>query len=459
MADSRSANGSDFANTLGGLIADWGRSKRWWPLVAGQEAALDLLLPLSPASLESEDKSGAWIALLKSEDPVTTVQVPLLIFGDNDLAASTDSPQAIIGRWQDKLVLDGTGQPAFWQAWLNHAEVLSAPDRSKEEAQEFLSEAVTEVRPLAVEQSNTSVLLLGADRALIAKVFRVLHPGLHPEVEIPSALGGWEGTPKLWAYLTVRLDDSDSPSRACSSVVSDAIENTGDGFVVLREMAHTNRDASATAFQMGSLIAQMHNRLERQLGTVQGPSDAELRSRLESALATTVATSDSLSLEDVSQIRTLIEEITAGDGTVKPNEPESRAIRVHGDLHLGQLLRDKGGRWYVIDFEGEPLRDLEERRLPDSPARDIAGMLRSFDYAASSDGISEPAWLETARSAFLSGYKSSREISAKDMLTVRAYELDKALYELQYESQFRPQWVRIPVAALARLVSTRPSEG
>jgi maltokinase len=142
-----------------------------------------------------------------------------------------------------------------------------------------------------------------------------------------------------------------------------------------------------------------------------------------------------------------------------------KLIRHHGDLHLGQTLL-AGGRdpiWIVLDFEGEPARPLLERRRKRSPLRDVAGMLRSFAYAASAGEIQRgtPApegWEERTREAFLSGYFASVEPSllppgeanARTLLTV--FELEKAVYELRYELNNRPDWVGIPVAGIARLL-------
>jgi trehalose synthase-fused probable maltokinase len=139
-----------------------------------------------------------------------------------------------------------------------------------------------------------------------------------------------------------------------------------------------------------------------------------------------------------------------------------RVIRCHGDYHLGQAIRTERG-WIVLDFEGEPARSLPQRRQKRSPLRDVAGMLRSFAYAASASelqrGVSAPAdWEERARGAFLDAYfgaVDSRLLphgqqNIERMLSI--FELEKAVYELRYELNNRPDWVRIPVAGIARLL-------
>jgi trehalose synthase-fused probable maltokinase len=138
-----------------------------------------------------------------------------------------------------------------------------------------------------------------------------------------------------------------------------------------------------------------------------------------------------------------------------------RVIRHHGDFHLGQTLW-AGDDWVILDFEGEPARSLPERRRKRSPLRDVAGMLRSFAYAASAaevlrGGAPPPDWEERAREQFLEGYRETVEPSlvpsgaSMDKL-LRVFELEKAVYELRYELNNRPEWVRIPVAGIMRML-------
>lgn len=132
------------------------------------------------------------------------------------------------------------------------------------------------------------------------------------------------------------------------------------------------------------------------------------------------------------------------------------STRVHGDYHLGQVLHSRR-RWFVLDFEGEPARPLAERLAPSSPLRDVAGMYRSFGYAAAVGGL-PPVWEREARQRFWRGYRAVPEVvpllpAADDDLAivVDAFELDKAIYELAYERRYRPDWAHIPLAAIERL--------
>jgi len=125
--------------------------------------------------------------------------------------------------------------------------------------------------------------------------------------------------------------------------------------------------------------------------------------------------------------------------------------RIHGDLHLGQVLR-AGHRWFVIDFEGEPARPIAERRRAQAPVRDIAGMLRSFDYAAHARRPWRPEWAQRCRDAYCAGYAAESAWDPRQQgALLRAYETDRAVYEALYEARHRPDWLPVPMAAIARL--------
>jgi maltokinase len=138
------------------------------------------------------------------------------------------------------------------------------------------------------------------------------------------------------------------------------------------------------------------------------------------------------------------------------------AQRVHGDYHLGQVLRTTRG-WMLLDFEGEPARSVAERRAVASPLKDIAGMLRSFDYAAQSVALDEKGdtdralqWSEWNRAAFCRGYAAiSGHDPWENAAALRAFEIEKAVYEVAYEAANRPSWLSIPLAACARLSAGR----
>ena len=177
------------------------------------------------------------------------------------------------------------------------------------------------------------------------------------------------------------------------------------------------------------------------------------------------------SVTSLADHREALEQVFARIGDAK-----GEAQRVHGDLHLGQTLRTSKG-WKLVDFEGEPAKPLTERQLPDSPWRDVAGMLRSFDYAAQSvvkdlydnddpgSQITYRAneWVQRNRAAFLEGYVEGRvesgggPLSADEQALIDAYEADKAVYEVLYEARNRPTWLDIPLGAIER-IGASPNE-
>ena len=133
-----------------------------------------------------------------------------------------------------------------------------------------------------------------------------------------------------------------------------------------------------------------------------------------------------------------------------------RLQRIHGDFHLGQALLVPERGWVLVDFEGEPLRPMDERDRPDVPLRDVAGMLRSFDYAAGSTPGVSSEWSASAREAFLDGYVATSGADLEAFLPLlNAFELDKAVYEAVYEARNRPGWLAIPLRGIDQLVARR----
>jgi len=231
---------------------------------------------------------------------------------------------------------------------------------------------------------------------------------------------------------------------------------------------------TADAGALGRVTAELHTAMARALPkAAAGQPDLDrLRARLLGQLTQVVALVPELAVH-----RQAIEEVylkaeAAGGG--------SRHLqRIHGDYHLGQVLKNDD-RWIVIDFEGEPARSLEERRRLASPLQDVAGMLRSFDYAAFSPLVlgEDPetpgptaeelgrfegpaaAWVEANRGAFLDGYwavAGDPGLAGGDHeLLLRAFELDKAVYEVMYEARHRPPWLQIPLGGIRRLLGASP---
>jgi trehalose synthase-fused probable maltokinase len=327
-----------------------------------------------------------------------------------------------------------------------------------------LGRELIETRSITAEQSNTSIVF---DDELILKVFRRLEAGVNPELEMLrfltehgfaniAALGGW------YAY-------AGGPLSATLGILQQFVRGGLDGWeLALSELASEPDRFLGRLRRLGEVTGEMHAVLGADKND---PSFAPETPSVE-ALGLLTATvdeeiervfltlpDDDEALEPIAgrgeEVREQLRMLTYAGATGK-------IIRTHGDYHLGQTMWAKDD-WIILDFEGEPARSLAERRRKRSPLRDVAGMLRSFAYAASAvsllRGVEPPDdWEEQARTQFLDGYLEtadpeflpSGQVALERLLAV--FELEKAVYELRYEVDNRPGWVSIPVAGIQRLI-------
>lgn len=286
------------------------------------------------------------------------------------------------------------------------------------------------------EQSNTSLIYRDAASGrgtVMIKVFRRLEPGLSPDVELLSRIGDCPNIAPVRSWVTHRLGDEDYTL----AMVQDFVNGGRDGWKLALETAAAGRSFAEEARLLGAAIRTVHEHLAEAFGTTQVPG-ADIAGRLSSK-----ADEFCSRLPQLQDYRA-----AAAERYAALNETTVTTHRIHGDLHLGQVLRTDD-RYVLIDFEGEPARPLSERRLPDSPLRDVAGMLRSLDYAAHFPGsaVDAEAWVDEATQALLKGYGTSMTP------LLEAYLLDKALYEVDYEVNNRPDWAHIPLDAVARITS------
>ena len=320
-----------------------------------------------------------------------------------------------------------------------------------------------EVRPVGVEQSNSSVVF---GEELILKAFRRVEPGVNPELELLRFLSAREFThiAPLAGWYEVQGRQID----ATLGILQEYLAGARDGWeLVLDELAG---GASVVLDQLHAL-GQVTGDLHSVLGS--DPDDPAFAPEEPSAESLALLTADvdeqiERMFRDLPELDALSPLAGRGQDVRERLQMLShigaggRVIRTHGDYHLGQtMLTDRG--WVILDFEGEPARPLPERRRKRSPLRDVAGMLRSFSYAAAGArilrGASPPDdWEERAREQFLAGYRDRVDASllppgqqAFDQL-LAVFELEKAVYELRYELNNRPDWVGIPAAGIARLV-------
>jgi trehalose synthase-fused probable maltokinase len=309
-------------------------------------------------------------------------------------------------------------------------------------------------RAFSVEQSNTSVRI---GDAAVLKIYRLLGPGINPEVEIGEFLTahGFAHAPSLGGHIAYRFPGGEA---AAAAMVQQLVPSRGDGWDwALRHLAGGGdpNQTLAGLSQVGGLTAELHATLASEPANADFPSRpataeegaawlAAANAQLDEALGT-VRGEERERLAGVERdIRRALQPLADAAGT-----PVSR---IHGDYHLGQLLRTAHG-FAILDFEGEPARPLAERRRPASPLRDVAGMLRSIDYAGrtaqrqAQASLDADAWVADARRAFLNAY--GLDGAEPELLT--AFEVEKACYELRYEANNRPDWVWLPLEALERL--------
>jgi maltokinase len=376
-----------------------------------------------------------------------------------------DIYQLLFARNGDELELDGLQDPALARE-LVHAVRSGATLQGEEGVVEFrplegfagLGRELHEARAVGAEQSNTSIVF---DDEVILKAFRRLEPGINPELEMLrfltehgfsniAALGGW------YAY-------SGGPTTATLGILQQFVRGGRDGWSLGLEELRTDPDAFLEQLhRLGEVTAEMHN------ARASDPNDSAFCPETPSveALGLLTATVDEeisnvfLTLpEDEEQVAPIVgrgEEVREQLRMLTHAGSVGKVIRTHGDYHLGQTMWADDD-WVILDFEGEPARTLAERRRKRSPLRDVAGMLRSFAYLAlSAHGPDD--WEEQARERFLEGYLDrvdgsllpSGQAAVDRLLAV--YELEKAVYELRYELDNRPDWVGIPVAGIQRLI-------
>ncbi|HET9647041.1 MAG TPA: phosphotransferase [Microlunatus sp.] len=305
--------------------------------------------------------------------------------------------------------------------------------------------AQVEPQPFRGQQSNTSIMF---GEVAMLKLFRRLELGTNLDIETHDALNraGVEGVAKLYGWIDASWRHRGADVHADLAMLVEKLTGAEDGWGLALDALRDGRPFIDDAARLGRALAEIHTALRGSFPTARG-----------SGAATATVMADRFAVA-----RAIAPALNAYAGGVLATLDALAAVeldlqRVHGDFHLGQTLRTPSG-WKIIDFEGEPAKTLAERLAPDSVWRDIAGMLRSFDYAgASVPGPGAASWVADCRSAFLDAYAGG-ELDAADAAVLRAYEVDKAVYEVVYEVRNRPDWVHIPLGAVAALSGHVPGQ-
>jgi maltokinase len=294
-------------------------------------------------------------------------------------------------------------------------------------------------RPIGVDQSNTSYVV---GERVVVKVFRRVWPGTHPEVELVE-------------YLTGKVDSVPA--------FLGAVEWHGQAIALLQEFVPGGRDGwtwygeavlageASEAGRLGALSADLHSALAGMGSQPAGPD--VLRAWREAADAQLGHALEIVPAEVAAELRAAEPRIRAELAALeRPAEPPA-IQRVHGDLHIGQILR-AGDRLLVLDFEGEPTRPVAQRAAAGTPLRDVAAMLRSFDHLARhveherrpghTAGVE--GWIAAARTGFLAAY------GPVDRTLLRALEFEKACYEFVYAAEFEPTWMYAPLGGMRWLL-------
>jgi len=313
------------------------------------------------------------------------------------------------------------------------------------------------VRRLSAEQSNTSLIF---GDAVILKLIRKLEQGRNPELEIGALLArrGFRGTPRLLGALSLEGEIEATVGVAHQFV---RVESDGWSYVVdafAREGAPSPA-LLAEIHELGERVGELHAALASpdDPAFTPEPIRKEDLARWTKALLADLERTIRMASAAVPGLAGRAPALRARIERLASLEPSGVRLRQHGDLHLGQVLRS-AGEWLIFDFEGEPARSLAERREKHAPYKDVAGMLRSFAYAAAAaekKGATRADRKGPARDAFLRGYRSraSALLPAEEetgATLLAALELEKLLYELRYEVGHRPDWVEIPARDLLR---------
>jgi maltokinase len=447
------------------LVNAWLPTQRWFA-GKGRDATMSVT---ALAGLPSNPPVTIWIVRVEYADgEPETYQVPLV---DRPEPAE-NLEHVLVGTVESdtgpRWIYDALHDKDVTPAWLigMREDSVQGPVRFVRYAESADDIPVNEPSlVLTGEQSNTSMVF--GDVAIM-KVFRRLHPGINPDIEVQAALSklGARHIPRLLGAVEADLDGVPSSLAMLGEFMTTATDGWELAKTSVRDLMaeadlhaeEAGGDFAGEAERLGEAVAEVHADLATAFGTREASAD-ELADRADGMHARLQR-----AVDVVPELGNVASALAANYDAVRGLSESVTVQRIHGDLHLGQALRTVT-RWVLIDFEGEPMAAMSARREFDSPLRDIAGMLRSFEYAGhhrvidtgfdSQLSYRAGEWSTRNREAFLTGYAngSGADPRAHGIL-LRAFEADKAVYEAVYEARNRPSWLPIPLASLTRLANT-----
>ncbi|HEY8372907.1 MAG TPA: aminoglycoside phosphotransferase [Pseudonocardiaceae bacterium] len=448
------------SEALADALAEWLPTQRWF---AGKGRPVLSVRPLRSTVLVSGDPLLLHLIVTVDQGVRPLDRYQLLI------GARTELSEHLAHCWittrHGLACYDAVHDPALTSKLLELLQEGIERDGLRFALEEHVTDLDTGLRsrPVTAEQSNTSLVF---GQRYILKLFRRLNVGRNPDLELHRALHrvGCRHVAEVLGSVHTDLDGTPMTLAMLQQFLPDAVDGWAMATASVRDLMaeadlHADEvggDFAAEAHRLGQAVAEVHADLSRALGyRVAGQEQVDaavdaMQRRLDSVLRLVPELAD-----HEAALRAAFERARQTPGPV-------HVQYIHGDLHLGQVLRSVSG-WVLIDFEGEPAGSAADRTALRSPLRDVAGMLRSFDYAAHQLLIGRPddhqlgvralEWADRNRTAFCAGYAETSAFGdpRRQESLLRALELDKAVYEVAYEYSNRPEWLPVPLASIARI--------
>jgi maltokinase len=453
-------NHDDLITDLVGELPTWLPTQRWF---AGKDRPVTAVRAVSHSTLLDGDPLLLHVVIDVEQDDRT--EPYQLLVGSRQAQVPDVSSSASIGLESGLTCYEASGDADLTAVLLELiAQRSTVGDLTFET--EPGAELTTGLRahPITSEQSNTS-LVYGRD--YILKLFRKLSPGLNKDLRLHRALRevGCHHIADPLGAITGVLDGEPTTIGMLQRFMPDAADGWVMATTSVRDLMadpsmapeEVGGDFGGEASRLGAAVATVHADLRRALGTETAGADD-----LDDAVTIMVQRLDRVAA-DVPEIAAHVPALRAAFEAVRDLTEPVEMQYVHGDLHLGQVLRTLNG-WLLLDFEGEPAASVAERSKLRSALRDVAGMLRSFDYAAQQLLVGRPddpqliapamSWAKRNRDAFCDGYAEVAGSDPRDSaVLLRALELDKAVYEVSYEHANRPDWLSVPLASIERIMT------